>query len=199
MEFPPLGDKIPKFQNQFSQITAKLILKLTGWRMVGTLPDLPKFILIGAPHTSNWDAFYGFAGLASIGLKVKWMAKHTLFPKPIRGLLTTLGGVPIDRRASQGTVDQTINAVNESEQIVLIITPEGTRTYVEKWKTGFYHIAIACKIPIQTGFVDYPKKSMGFGPLIEPSGDMNADLKKIETFYMEKQGKHPHFYNPKVF
>lgn len=199
MYVPSLGDNIPKFRNLIIQTTGRFILKITGWRFEGTLPDLPKFILIGAPHTSNWDAFYGFSGLASIGIKVKWMAKHTLFQWPFRSLLTTFGGIPVDRSESQGTVDQTINAINESEQIVLIITPEGTRKYVEKWKTGFYHIAVACKIPIQIGFVDYPKKSLGFGPLIEPTGDMSADLKKIKAFYQEKQGKHPDLYNSQIY
>jgi len=199
MYVPLLGDNIPQFKNQFVQTISKYILKITGWHIEGTLPNLSKFILIGAPHTSNWDAFYGFAALAAIGLKIKWMAKHTLFPRPIRGLLKSLGGIPVDRRASRGVVQQMIDALQENEKAILLITPEGTRKFVEKWKTGFYHIAVESRLPIQMGFINYANKSLGFGPLIEPTGDMEADLKKIQGFYSKKQGKNPNLFNPKIF
>jgi 1-acyl-sn-glycerol-3-phosphate acyltransferase len=171
---------------------AGALLKLNGWTVVGKIPDLPKSVVIGAPHTSNWD-FVVFVHLVFYWKsKVFWMGKSALF-KGWRGpIMRWIGGVPVDRSKSMNLVDQMVEAMNESERMTLLITPEGTRSQVRVWKSGFYHIAQKVGVPIFLGFADFPKKIAGVGETsIMPSGDYETDMKQIIEYYRQFEGKRP--------
>lgn len=168
---------------------SSLFLKVLGWRKEGELPVVPKYVLIGAPHTSNWDFPITLAYAFAYKIKVFWLGKHTLFRKPFGGLLTWMGGIPIDRTKSNNVVSQSIELYNRLEKLIMIVSPEGTRKKVTHWKTGFYHIASGANVPIFLGFLDFRRKLGGFGPMIIPTGDIGADMKKIRKFYMTIKGK----------
>ncbi|HEB28528.1 MAG TPA: glycerol acyltransferase [Porticoccus sp.] len=165
-----------------------VIMKLVGWRIVGKQPTDPKYILIAVPHTSNWD-FPLFILLAFIlRFDAHWMGKAALFPFPIKRLMIWLGGIPIDRSKKHNVVEQMVDYFASVDQLTVVIPPEGTRSKVDRWKTGFYHIALQAKIPLILGFVDGDTRQIGFGPKFMPTGDMDADLKEIQAFYANKRG-----------
>jgi 1-acyl-sn-glycerol-3-phosphate acyltransferase len=193
---PLLGDEVPRRGNLVSRFIGRTILNLTGWQLEGQLPDLPRFIVIAAPHTSNWDFVYGMAGVFAIGMDVQWMGKHTLFKRPFGGIMRFLGGIAIERTEKHGVVDLIAEEFKQRNKLVVAITPEGTRSRVEQWKTGFYYIAEKTGLPIITGFLDYSRKRLGFGPVVFPSGDMPADLQRITSFYKTISGKKTHLFNP---
>ncbi len=166
-------------------------LGMTGWRRVGRLPDLPKYVLIGVHHTSFWDAIYALAIAFASQLRLHWMAKHTVFRRPFGTVLRWLGGVPIDRRSRHDVVSQCIRQFQTHEQFALGLLPEGTRRRVDAWKSGFYHIAKGANVPILLAFLDYPSKTGGFGPLIDLTDDPQADMARIVDFYSTKRGRHP--------
>jgi len=168
-----------------------VILKTTGWRAAGRKPDFPKFVLIGAPHTSNWDLPYALFIAIVLGIKINWMGKDALFRWPLNGFFKWLGGVPVDRSKSTNAVDQSIRQFHRHKDFILTIAPAGTRKSVKKWKTGFYYIAVGAEVPIVLGFLDYKRKVGGLGPTIYPSGDIEADMKTIRSFYDGVSGKHP--------
>jgi len=155
------------------------------------LPPIPKFILVGAPHTSNWDLPYTLFIVFVLKAKVYWMGKDTIFRKPFKRFFKWLGGIPIDRSKSYNIVAQSIQQFNENENLILTIAPSGTRKRVQKWKTGFYHIANGANVPILLGFLDYRRKVGGFGPMLYPTGDLEADMKTIKKFYDGVTGKYP--------
>lgn len=171
---------------------SRLFLRLFGWRVVGRLPDAPKCIIVGAPHTSNWD-FVMFLGLALI-LRgdFRYMGKAELFRPPFGGFFRWCGGYPVDRSKPQGLVDQMAEAFRTNERFMLVITPEGTRHKVQEWKTGFYHIAKKAEIPLATGYVDSVTKTCGIGPTFVLTEDMEADLQVIKAFFVGKVGIRPH-------
>lgn len=166
-------------------------LHVFKWRYEGHLPDIPKFVVIAAPHTSNWDfpitMFLAFA----LKAKVYWMGKDSLFKKPFGGIMRWLGGIPIDRSKANNVVANTIDVFNKHEKLVIVVPPEGTRNKVSHWKTGFYHIAVGANIPIVLGFVDYGRKVGGIGPTVLPTGDIDADMRRICSFYRNVKGKYP--------
>ena len=169
----------------------KFSLRILGWRVVGQLPDIPKFVIIGAPHTSNWD-FVMFLALAFI-LKgdLRYMGKKELFHWPYGGFFRWCGGVPVDRSKPQGLVEQTVQAIQEADRFQLVITPEGTRSKVGEWKMGFYHIAKQAGIPVSTGFVDSVTRTTGIGPTFTLTDDMEADIVSIKAFFKDKVGINP--------
>jgi 1-acyl-sn-glycerol-3-phosphate acyltransferase len=169
----------------------KAALGLLGWRVVGGLPDYPKFVVVGAPHTSNWD-FVMFLALAFI-LKgdLRYMGKKELFRWPVAGFFRWCGGVPVDRSKPQGLVEQTVQAIQAADHFQLVITPEGTRKKVGEWKQGFYYIAKKADIPIVVGYVDSTTKTCGIGPTFTLSDDMQADIKAIQAFFKDMVGINP--------
>jgi 1-acyl-sn-glycerol-3-phosphate acyltransferase len=173
------------------KLIARALLWLLGWKREGQPPTARKYVLIAAPHTSNWDLpiMLGLAWASNV--KVAWMGKHALFSWPYRWLMRFLGGIPIRRDRSENRVQQMARAFAEAESLVLAVTPEGTRGYVSHWKSGFYHIALAAKVPIVMGYVDYARKRGGFGPEIVPSGEVTQDMDKIRSFYSDKAGMYP--------
>jgi 1-acyl-sn-glycerol-3-phosphate acyltransferase len=166
-------------------------MRLFGWHIDGRLPDIPKFVLIGAPHTSNWD-FVLFLGVVfSLRVNVHFMGKVELFRSPIGWFFRYCGGIPVDRKKSTGLVEQTVRAINEAKDFILVITPEGTRHQVVEWKRGFYHIATEADIPIVMALVDGRHKTVHLGQVFHPTGDIEADMKTIQSYFTGVVGIHP--------
>jgi 1-acyl-sn-glycerol-3-phosphate acyltransferase len=175
---------------------SKLLLKMMGWRVTHGMPEgISKAVIIMAPHTSNWDFVIGRLGFLSHGVKIKVLIKRESFFFPLGIILRSLGAIPIDRGISTGTIKKVTHLMDESDSFFLLITPEGTRKLVKNWKKGFYFMAQQAHVPIILGFLDYRTKGGGLGPVIYPTGDYEADLKKIEEFYKDKQAKYPENFN----
>jgi 1-acyl-sn-glycerol-3-phosphate acyltransferase len=173
------------------QSFARFVLKLLGWKTIGKAPDVPRFVIIAAPHTSNWDFLYALLLSADLGMRVKWVGKDTLFRFPFGGIMRALGGIGVDRSERHNYVDNIVHLLKNSERLGLIIPAEGTRSKTSRWKTGFYYIALGAQVPIVCGFVDYTKKEGGIGLTFIPSGDLSEDVQKLRNFYTGIQGKHP--------
>ena len=170
---------------------ANLFLRLFGWRVEGQLPDLPKFILIGAPHTSNWDFVLFLGVIFHLKANVKFMGKAELFHNPFGWFFYWCGGVPVDRKKSQGLVEQMVEASKKSDKFILTIAPEGTRHYVSEWKLGFYHIAKNAGIPVVIAIVDGKAKMVRIGQVFHPTENMDADIKTIKNFFEGIVGVNP--------
>ncbi len=173
------------------KLAARWFLKFSGWELEGTRPVERRFVLIAAPHTSNWDLAYLLALAATFDVKVSWMGKHTLFLPPLGWLMRRVGGIPIVRHRSENVVAQMARAFEESNELALVVPAEGTRGYVAHWKSGFYHIARNANVPIVLGYLDYARRRGGFGPALLPSGDIRSDMDEIRDFYADKVAKFP--------
>lgn len=168
-----------------------LSLFILGWKTKGDIPDIKKYVLIAAPHSSNWDFVFFLLIIFKFKLSVHWMGKHSMFIWPFRGLLKKLGGIPVNRSGKTNIVQSMVNAFEISEKMILTIAPSGTREKVLSWKTGFYHIARQANVPIVCGFIDYKQKIGGIGSVFYPSGDIDADIADIRSFYDNFSGKYP--------
>jgi 1-acyl-sn-glycerol-3-phosphate acyltransferase len=180
----------PRTSSRFGRWLGRTILKLGGWRMHGAFPDLPKLVIIAAPHSSGWDAVWGLAAKLALGADVRFMAKAELFRGPLGWLLRLLGGTPVDRFAARGAVEQMIGRISAAPAYWLAIAPEGTRRRVERWRSGFWHIARAAEVPVLCAYFHYPERVIGIGPCIELTDDMEADMARIRAFYQPWLGKH---------
>ena len=169
---------------------SRFCLRLIGWS-ADEKPVPDKCVLIGAPHTSNWDFPIALLLMRVIGIEGHWIAKHTIFRWPVGWIMRRLGGLPVDRTASHNFVDQIVELFEERDRLVITIAPEGTRKKTAHWRTGFYYIALGAGVPIVLGYLDYPNRRGGLGPTIRPVGDLPADLKLIRAFYADKTGRHP--------
>jgi len=167
---------------------ALLILALIGWSTRGEPLAHQRCVLIGAPHTSNWDFPLMLLVVLKLKLQLFWMGKHTLFPFPFGWLMKWLGGIPINRSASHNVVNETVRQYAENDQLIVLIPPEGTRSKVTRWKTGFYNIANNADVPILLGYVDASKKEAGFADFFTPTGDLEKDMVEIRAFYANKRG-----------
>ncbi len=177
---------------------ARLIFRIAGWTVTGELPNYPKMLMIGAPHTSNWDGAIFYLFTLAARAHIHFLGKHTLFKWPFGGLMRWAGGVPINRSTTINAVDQVVAAFNAQESMALVIAPEGTRSRTEYWKTGFYYIALKAQVPIVMLYVDYPRRDCGVGPHFMPTGDIDADFKLLQEFYTDKGGRHPEKKGPIV-
>lgn len=166
-------------------------MKLIGWRIGGEVPALRRYVLIGAPHTSNWDFIIAMLFKYSLGMKFNFIGKDSLFRGPMSTIMRRLGGIPVNRRVSSGFVDQIVSVFAEHEDLIIVIAPEGTRSKSPYWKTGFYYIALGAQVPVVMAYLDYPNKTIGFGPSFTPTGDLHADFALIRSFYADKSGKFP--------
>lgn len=173
------------------QRAAKYTLNLFGWSLVADLPPVQKYLLIGAHHTSNWDFPIVLLMMAALGLRLRWIGKDSLFKGPQGFVMRWLGGIPVERGARKNFVGQIVDLYRERKEMVITISPEGTRSAVDHWKTGFYHIASGADIPIAMGFLCYSTKTCGVDGYFYPTGDMEADLNILRKFYQGKVGKHP--------
>lgn len=175
---------------------ARLCLSAIGWRAVGVRPHEPKYVLIAAPHTSNWDfPLMLLCGMA-LGVWPAWVGKDTLFRPPFGRLMRTLGGFPVNRSASHNMVGRLAGEFSARDRLVLAMPPEGTRSYAPHWKSGFYYVASTADVPIGLGYLDYARKEGGIGTPILPCGDLRADMDRIRAFYAGKQGCHPELQGP---
>ncbi len=168
---------------------AWLGLRLAGWKLKGRPPKVRKFVIIAYPHTSNWDFLLGMSACIIYRIKVYWLGKDSLFKGPAGPLMRWLGGIPVDRSKAHDFVQQAIEAFDQSDELVIGVAPEGTRSRVEKWKTGFYHIAAGAKVPIVPGYLDYPNKELGFLESFTPSGNIDEDILTIKAAYGTIRGK----------
>lgn len=166
-----------------------LCLRLAGWRVEGNTPAEEKYVLIAAPHTSNWDFPVTLMVCFALRLNVYWMGKASLFPPVIGKIMRWLGGIPVNRDRTGNLVQSTIEAFHQHKQLTVIVPPEGTRGTVTHWKTGFYYIAQGAGVPIALGFLDFKRKVGGVGMLFYPTGDIAKDMQAIQEFYAEIIGK----------
>ena len=169
---------------------AWLGLRLAGWKIKGLPPQEKKFVVIAYPHTSNWDFPLGVAICIIYRIKAYWLGKDSLFRGLAGPVMKWLGGIPIDRSDAHDVVQQTIDAFDKSNEMIIAVAPEGTRSQVQKWKTGFYHIAVGAKVPIVLGYFDYANKQAGCLQSYLPTGDIDKDLMAIKAAYQGIQGKH---------
>jgi len=176
--------------NRFFYFVSVFYLRLAGWKVEGGLPQDASHVIIAAPHTSNWDLLYALTMSFAMHFKVHWMGKDALFRPPFGSIMQWLGGLPIDRSKANSMVAQSIEVIKTHECLNLVVPPEGTRKKVHYWKTGFYYIAQGANVPIVLSYLDYKRKTGGIGPIIMPTGDIEADMEIIRTFYASVTGKH---------
>lgn len=183
---------LPARQNPILCSIACFLFWLWGWEFDGDLPaDVSQAVAIGAPHTSNWDFVIVMIAIFAINVRLSLMGKHTIFIWPFRRLLRWMGLIPADRRAPNGMVGQAIEQFKLNEKFVLAIAPEGTRSKVKSWRTGFHRIALGAKVPIIPVGLDFGNKRIKIGEKFWPSEDMEADIVQLKAFYADVAGKRP--------
>ena len=177
----------PSLLSRAAWQTLRLLYAWKGFRLQGGVPAVPKYILVGAPHTTNWD-FVIFAGVVGeLGIKPSFIGKHTLFKWPMKRFMHDIGGIPVDRSTPGGYTAHVIERIRQAEEIALVIAPEGSRTSDGRWRSGFYHIAHGAGIPFVPAWVNYETRRAGLGEAIMPSGDFHADLAKVAAFYQRQR------------
>ena len=165
--------------------------KRQGWTAIGTPPPGGRYVLIAAPHTSNWDFVYFLGLVNALGLDARFMAKDSLFRWPLGRFMRDMGGIAIDRKHRRNVVQAMIEEFGRRDRFVLTIAPEGTRSAVTQWRTGFYQIALGAGVPMVVGLMDYGTRTGGLGPTIMPTGDYAADMRRIAQVYRSVTPKHP--------
>ena len=183
LEVPEPGPAVPRRGGRIRAALGRLVLRLMGWRIEGNLPDLPRLVVIAAPHSSGWDFVIGIALVFAMRLDIRFLGKAELFRGPLAPLFRWLGGIPVDRRRPDGVVEDAVARFQASPRLLLAIAPEGTRRPVEHWKTGFYRIALGAGVPIVAGFIDNGRKRVGFGGALQPTGDSDGDIARLREFY----------------
>lgn len=179
-----------------SRIVRRIILWLyrwKGWKLEGALPATKKFVIAGAPHSSNWDFVFFTGATAKMGIKPNFMGKHSLFRWPMKRFMEDMGGIPVDRRGRANYVEQVAAEFARRDELALVVAAEGSRTTDGTWKSGFYHIAVAAGVPIVPTWVCNKDMRLGFGPALLPSGDYPADLMKIARYMRSVLPEEPRF------
>lgn len=187
----PVGENTPRTNGGFLAWLGVQLLRLLGWRVTGQLPDVPKAVLIMAPHTSNWDGVLGLAAIQGLKVRVNVLGKDSLFVGPLGWLLRHLGVIPVNRTSHQGMVEDIAARFRREEKLYLAIAPEGTRHAAEYWKTGFYQIAQAAQVPIVLVAFNYQCNEAQILSSLMPTGDMQADLEEIYRRYRGIPAKNP--------
>ncbi len=190
MRVPFLGNKVPRRGNKLSEFLGKTILRLMGWRIEGEIPNLPKFVAIAAPHTTNWDFVLGMSSLMAMSIRVHWIGKDAIFTWPAKYVWYWLGGKPVDRSNPHGVVQQIVDIFHANEQFILGLSPEGTRKNLPNWRSGFYHIAQGAGVPILLAYFDFENKRVGIGPLFYLTGDIDKDVAEMKNYYKQFTGKY---------
>lgn len=179
------------------QRAATAVLAAAGWRVRNDLPaGLDRFVLVAAPHTSNWDFVVALPLAAALGIDFYWVGKHTLFRKPFGRLMRRLGGIPVDRSRRHNLVEQLGEALRQADSMALTVAPEGTRSQSDYWRTGFYYIAGEAGVPIVPGYVDFGRKEGGLGPPIDSSLPLDEVMRRLRAFYDDVTARHPERYTP---
>ncbi len=169
---------------------------LWGWKAILEPPTGKKYVLVGYPHTSNWDFFPALAWIWSTGVRGSWVGKAELFQGIMKPIMTALGGIPVDRDKSRNFVQKVADIFEAREELFLIIAAEGTRSKTEYWKTGFYYIALEAKVPLALAYMDWKRKEIGIGAYFMPTGDLEADWQEIKGFFTGKTGRDPSKQSP---
>jgi 1-acyl-sn-glycerol-3-phosphate acyltransferase len=183
---PSLGDRVPRRSYGVLSALGRLSLRISGWRVIGPIPNLSHVIAVVAPHSSNWDFVHGISAVLALGLKVQFLAKHTLFQGPWAGALRWLGGVPVNRGDPQDLAERVAESITRAEQMWLGITPEGTRTAGSAFKSGFLRIARASGAPIAPVSFNYRTRVIEFHPLFEPGADPAADVATLSELLLSR-------------
>ena len=166
---------------------------MRGWRIDGTPPPDKKFVLAGAPHTSNWDFAIFLGAVDQLGFQPSYLGKHSLFRWPLRRFMLDMGGIPIDRTKRANYVDQVVAEFDRHDELALVIAPEGTRDSDGRWKSGFYHIALGAGVPIVLAWIDRERRRGAIGPVIHPSGNYRADIQRIADHFRAAWPEQPRF------
>jgi len=187
MRIPAAGNLPPQLGNRFTRMLGRGLFALLGWHVEGRLPNAPKMVVIGAPHARNFDVVIALSLILGLGIRISWMAKHTVFKPPFGAIIQKLGGLPINRTARFNVVEQMVQKLQGTERLILAVAPEGSRRQagvpVSEWKTGFYYIALGAAVPIAPVYIDYPNKRIVFGDPLLASGDKAADFAQLQRFY----------------
>lgn len=191
MRIPELGDQVPRHNHPLLRRLSQRFLSRRGWNISGELPNIPRMIMLGAPHTSNWDFIYSLAFMYAAGFRASWIGKKSLFTWPFGGLMRRLGGIPVNRRFPASFLRDTLKGFRENDQFILAIAPEGTRSKVDRWKPGFYRIARAADVPMVGVCFDFGKREFRISDPFTPTGDMDGDIRAIQAFYAGAVGKRP--------
>jgi 1-acyl-sn-glycerol-3-phosphate acyltransferase len=182
---PPVGG------NRFAAWLGKTLMNLTGWKLVGDLPQYSKMVLAVAPHTSNWDFFLGVAVLFRLRIKIRFLGKHSIFVPVAKQFLEAIGGIPVKRSSAHGVVGQVVDEFNANEKMILAVAPEGTRSPIFPWKTGFLAIAHKANVPVVLIGFDFKEKCVRFGPVLVSEGDFDQDMQKVYAYYETVPAKYP--------
>jgi len=190
LDLPPQAPRRPR---GLVAALGRLILWLGGWKMRGAWPNVPRLVVLAAPHSSAWDGLWGLSAKMAMGVEVKFMAKAELF-HGLSGwllgpILRALGAIPIDRSSPAGLVNEVAARFAGADQFWLVLAPEGTRRRVERWKTGFWRIARAANVPVVCAYFHYPERVIGIGECFDLTDDLEADMAKIRTYYRPWIGK----------
>jgi len=186
---PAVGRDVPRRNSRLMRAFGRGLLAALRWRIEGDIPDLRKFVIAVAPHTSNWDFVVGAAAMFALDLRLSFIGKHTLFAGPFGGVLRWMGGIPVDRTSPHGIVGDSVRAFESSDRRVLAIAPQGTRKPVPRFKSGFLHIAKGAGVPVLLASLDYAARCLRIGPLFEPGEDVEADRARIEAFFATVRGR----------
>ncbi len=189
---PELPENWAPMGNAFTRWLGRTVFGLMGWRCEGEFPNIKQLVVAGGPHTSNWDFVLALSVIMGVGVRLSWLGKHSIFFGPFDRMWRALGGIPVDRKAPIGLVDQAVASFHQNEKQVVAIMPEGTRSKVKKWKTGFLRIAYKAEVPIMVVTIDYPTKRILLGPVLELSGNEDGDLKQVQDLIGRGSGKLVH-------
>lgn len=194
MPITPVPDTAPRWGGRIAPVLGRAALWIFRWRIDGAIPPVSKLVAIGAPHTCTLDVFVALMAKLALGLRLRWMGKHTIFREPLGTVARFFGGMPVDRRSSQSIVQQAVTLFATEERLFLCIAPEGTRQPVARWKTGFYHIAVGARVPILTVALDYSRRAVVIGEPLMPSGDIDADVALLRRHFHAGMARHPERY-----
>jgi len=194
IQVPVVGAAIPRTHGTPTAAFGQCMLTLAGWRIEGNFPDVPKMVLIVVPHTSNWDFLVGLMAKFALRLACRFIAKQSLFWWPLGVFLRRMGGLPVDRSAAGDVVEDAARAFRERDRLVLVITPEGTRARVERWKSGFHRIALSAGVPVVLAVFDYAAKVVRLGPSFTATNDYDGDLVRMQSLIAASMARHPERY-----
>jgi len=186
---PDVGASVPRSGGPIGKAIGQLALRVLGWRVEGDVADHPRMVAIVAPHTSNWDFPVGLAARYALRLDASWLGKHTLFRPPFGWIMHRWGGIPVDRSSSHDVVSQTIESISSRRGVFLVITPEGTRKKVERWKTGFWHIAKGAGVPILPIVFDWGSRVVRILPAFVPGDSVEEDVAALQAMYAGFRGR----------
>ena len=188
---PEMPASIPRRESPLWRWIGRTVMRVAGWGIEGNFPDLPRMVVAVAPHTSNWDFVHGAAAMFALDLRVSFIGKHTIFVWPFSKFFRWMGGIPVDRSAARGVVGEVVDSFRNASSLVLAIAPEGTRRKVERFRTGFLHIARGAGVPVVLVGLDYSTRTVRIGPLIEVGEDIDAERLRIEAHFAKIPGRYP--------